>query len=214
MQPFTTLTGVAAPLLLDDVNTDQITPTGLTRSLKPDYASILFSRWRRCPDGSENPDFVLNRPQYRGAKILVVGRNFGCGSSREGAVWAMAAFGIRCIVARSFADLYRDNFLKNVLLPVVLAPDDHVRLESLAVAVDGVEPFTVDLAQQKIFGPEGAIFGFEIAPAEKDALLEGLDEIGFTLKYAAAIAAWEAATQADRPWLQQMVDRRNVGTNG
>lgn len=213
MQPFTTLTGIAAPLPLDDVNTDQITPTGLTRSLKPDYAPILFGRWRRRPDGSENPDFVLNRPQFRAARILVAGRNFGCGSSREGAVWAMAAFGIRCIVARSFADLYRDNFLKNGLLPVVLASDDHMRLESLAVTVDGAAPFTVDLGQQKIFGPEGAVFGFDIAPAEKSALLEGLDEIGFTLKYAAAIAAWEAATRAERPWLQQMLDRRNVGTN-
>ncbi len=211
MQPFTTLTGIAAPLLLDDVNTDQITPTGLTRSLKPDYVKVLFGRWRRLPDGGDNPDFLLNKPQFRQTSILVAGRNFGCGSSREGAVWAMVASGIRCIVARSFADLYRNNCLRNGVLPLVLPAEDAPRFEALVKTADGAKPFTVDLVRQSVTCPDGTVFTFEIPAADRAVLLEGLDEIDLTLKETAAIAQWEERTRRERPWQQQMKDRREHG---
>src|SRR5580658_4725146 len=150
MEPFVSLVGVGAPLLEDDVNTDQIAP--VHRDLDPDFAALLFARRRRGTDGSEDPDFVLNQPQFRGAQILVTGRNFGCGSSRESAVWAMVAYGIRCIVARSFADTYRDNCLKNGLLPVSLDDSNAERLERAVLALNGSEPLRVDLVSQTITG--------------------------------------------------------------
>jgi 3-isopropylmalate/(R)-2-methylmalate dehydratase small subunit len=206
MQPFTTLTGVAAPLLVDDVNTDQIAP--VFRSLKPDYAKLLFMRERALPDGRENPDFVLNKPQFRNAAILVAGNNFGCGSSRESAVWAMVAVGIRCIVARSIADIYRENCLQNGVLPVELGPEDASAFEARVVAADGCAPFTVDLPAQRISGPGGPDIAFDIAAPDRIRLLEGLDDIGLTLKHAQDIAAWEKRTAADAPWLQSAMDSR------
>ena len=124
MQPFTNHTGIAAPLLLDDINTDQIAPILQSRGLKDDYRVVLFNRARWHEDGSENPDFVLNKPQFRAAGILVTGQNFGAGSSRESAVWSMLANNIRVVVAKSFADIYRENCLQNGVLPVVLGPED------------------------------------------------------------------------------------------
>jgi 3-isopropylmalate/(R)-2-methylmalate dehydratase small subunit len=204
MQAFTTLTGVAAPLLHDDINTDQIAPVLPLRVLEPDYAALLFMRWRRGPDGTPNRDFVLNHPNFHTAQILVAGANFGCGSSRESAAWALAAFGIRCIVAHSFADLFRDNCIKNGLLPVVLAAADAPAFETLVLKVNGVAPFQVDLIEQAIRGPNGTIFPFEIDAADRAALMEGLDEIGLTLKYADDIMAWEARTRVAQPWLQSV----------
>jgi 3-isopropylmalate/(R)-2-methylmalate dehydratase small subunit len=206
MQPFTTLTGIAAPLIDDDINTDQITP--VHRSMNPDYAALLFLRARKLPDGSDNPDFVLNKPQFRRPSILVTGRNFGSGSSREGAVWAMLATGIRCIVARSFADIYRENCLQNGLLPVELKPADADQLEARVIGADGAAPFTVDLEAQRISGPGGLDIAFEIAPADRMRLLEGLDDIGLTLKHAQEIAAWEKRAGCEQPWLQTASDRR------
>src|SRR2546421_10720435 len=145
MQPFTTHTGIAVPLLQDDINTDQVAPVQSMRSLKPDYEALLFMRARRRDDGSENPDFVLNQPQFRNPGILVTGHNFGAGSSREAAVWGMLANGIRVIVARSFADIYRENCLQNGLLPVVLAAADAQAFEARVLAGNGVATFTVDL---------------------------------------------------------------------
>jgi 3-isopropylmalate dehydratase small subunit len=207
MQPFTTLTGIAAPMLQDDINTDQIAPVQTTR-LKRDDHGLLFQRARRREDGSEDPDFVLNRPQFREASILVTGRNFGCGSSREGAVWTMLANGIRCIVARSFADIYRENCLQNGLLPIELDGHAADAFSARAVAVDGAEPFTVNLADQRIKGPGGTDITFDIAPADRIRLLEGLDDIGLTLKQAGDIAAWEERTTRDAPWLQHARDTR------
>jgi 3-isopropylmalate/(R)-2-methylmalate dehydratase small subunit len=206
MQPFTTLTGIAVPLLDDDVNTDQITP--VHRSMNPNYAELLFLRKRQLPDGSPNPDFPLNKPQFRTPGILVAGRNFGCGSSREGAVWAMIETGIRCIVARSFADIYRENCLQNGLLPVELVPADMASFEARVIDADGRAPFTVDLQSQRISGPGGPDIAFEIAPADRMRLLEGLDDIGLTLKHDQEIAAWEKRTVAERPWLQTASDSR------
>jgi 3-isopropylmalate dehydratase small subunit len=206
MQPFTTLTGIAVPLLNDDINTDQITP--VQRSLHPDYAALLFAPARRLADGSSDPNFPLNKPHFSHPSILVTGRNFGCGSSRESAVWAMIETGIRCIVARSFADSYRENCLQNGLLPVELDPAEAKRFEARVVETDGAAPFTVDLVTQRIRGPGGLDIAFAIAPAERMRLLEGLDDIGLTLKHADDIGAWERRTRATQPWLQMARDIR------
>src|SRR6186713_1432219 len=154
MQPFTRHTGIAVPLIGDDINTDQIAPVQAMRQLKPDYRTLLFMRARRRDDGSENPDCVLNKPQFRQPGILVTGHNFGAGSSREAAVWGMLANDIRVIVARSFADIYRENCLQNGLLPVVLAPADMAAFEKRVIEANGAAPFTVDLETQTISGPE------------------------------------------------------------
>ena len=204
MQPFTTSSGIAAPLLRDDVNTDQICPVLPLRILDPDYAAQLFLRWRRNADGSENADFVLNQPQFRQSRILVAGRNFGSGSARESAAWAISAFGIRCIVARSFGELFRGNCIRNGILPVALSTGQSDALEESVLKTNGAEPFTVDLAACRIICPDGVAFTFEIDPADRAALLEGLDEIGLTLKYAADIAAWEKHCRKQQPWLQTM----------
>jgi 3-isopropylmalate dehydratase small subunit len=208
MQPFKSHTGIAVPFLKDDVNTDQIAPVQAMRNLKPDYKALLFMRARRRDDGSEDPDFVLNKPQFRNPGLLVAGQNFGAGSSRESAVWGMLANNIRVIVARSFADIYRENCLQNGLLPVVLADADAPAFEARVIAADGSAPFTVDLATQTISGPGGPNIAFEISPADRTRLMEGLDDIGMTLKHTDDIKAWEARTAAAQPWLQSAVDSR------
>ena len=208
MQPFTRHTAIAAPLLIDDMNTDQIAPVLHGRDLKEDYRAMLFYRARRREDGGDNPDFVLNKPQFRNAGILVTGNNFGAGSSRESAVWGMLANDIRVIVARSFADIYRENCLQNGLLPVVLPPDAADAFTARVIAADGAAPFTVDLETQRISGPGGGDIAFEIAPADRTRLLEGLDDIGLTLKHMAEIASWEQRAAAAQPWLQTARDGR------
>jgi len=208
MQPFTRHTGIAAPLLKDDVNTDQIAPVLQSRSLKEDYKTMLFHRARQREDSSEDPNFVLNKPQFRPAGILVTGHNFGAGSSRESAVWSMLANNIRVIVARSFADIFRENCLQNGLLPVVLEADDADAFTARVVAVDGKAPFTVDLLAQRIAGPGGPDIAFAIAGADRMRLLEGLDDIGLTLKHMAEIVNWEQRAAAAQPWLQTARDSR------
>jgi 3-isopropylmalate/(R)-2-methylmalate dehydratase small subunit len=210
MQKFTRLTGVAVPLLRDDVNTDEITPIQIARQLKPDYADLLFMRTRRRADGNLDPDFVLNKPQFRRPAILVTGRNFGCGSSRESAVWAMLAVGIRCIVAKSFADIYRENCLQNGVLPVELGDADADALSRRVVAADGAVYFTADLEAQRIGGPGGPDIVFEISAADRLRLLEGLDDIGLTLKHEAEIAAFETRIRGERPWQQTAADSRSL----
>jgi 3-isopropylmalate dehydratase small subunit len=206
MQPFTTFTGVAVPLLRDDINTDQITP--INRNINPDWAALLFANARKLPDGSEDAEFPLNKPQFRTPGILVTGRNFGCGSSREGAVWAMLTAGIRCIVARSFADIYRENCLQNGLLPVELEPADSDLFEARVLAANGAAPFTVDLQSQSISGPGGPDLAFEVPAADRMRLIEGLDDIGLTLKHAQDIDAWEKRMAGAQPWLQTASDSR------
>lgn len=208
MQPFISHTAVAAPLLKDDINTDQIAPILHSRSLKEDYKAILFMRARQREDGSENPDFVLNKPQFRSAGILVTGQNFGAGSSREIAVWTMLANDIRVIVAKSFADIYRENCLQNGVLPVVLGPQDADLFIARVVAADGAAPFTVDLATQRISGPGGPDIAFDIPAADRTRLLEGLDDIGMTLKHMDDIVAWERRAGTAQPWLQATHDSR------
>jgi 3-isopropylmalate dehydratase small subunit len=206
MQPFSTHSGIAVALLDDDINTDRIAPVQAMRTLTPDYQALLFMRARRGDDGSEDPDFALNR--FRDAGILVTGRNFGAGSSREAAVWAMLANGIRVIVARSFADIYRENCLQNGLLPIVLAPAEAEAFEKRVLAVDGAAPFTVDLRSRRISGPGGPDVSFELPAADRMRLLEGLDDIGLTLAHGDEIARWERHTAAERPWLQEARDNR------
>ena len=203
MQPFTSHTGIAVPLLLDDLNTDQIAPVQAMREMKPDYKKLLFMRAR-----AESPDFVLNRPQFKNPGILVSGNNFGAGSSREAAVWGMLANDIRVIVAKSFADIYRENCLQNGLLPVVLVPAEADAFIARVVAVNGAAPFTVDLRTQRISGPGGPDVAFDIPAADRTRLLEGLDDIGLTLKHTDEIAAWEKRMAASQPWLQEARDDR------
>jgi 3-isopropylmalate/(R)-2-methylmalate dehydratase small subunit len=208
MQAFSNHTGIAAPLLKDDVNTDQIAPVLHSRGLKEDYKAMLFYRARQRDDGSEDPDFVLNKPQFRNAGILVTGNNFGAGSSRETAVWSMLANNIRVIVAKSFADIYRENCLQNGLLPIVLEPGVADAFAARVIAVDGAAPFTVDLVSQRISGPGGADVAFDIAAADRTRLLEGLDDIGLTLKHMNEIVSWEQRAAAAQSWLQTAKDSR------
>ena len=200
MEPFISLVGVGVPLLEDDINTDQIAP--VHRELEPDFAALLFGRRRRRPDGSEDSEFVLNLAQFRDARILVTGHNFGCGSSRESAVWAMIAYGVRCIVARSFADTYRDNCLKNGLLPVTLDGSEADRFDKAVVALNGREPLSVDLVAETITAA-GSTWRFSLAASERHALLEGLDDIGLSLQHVSEISAFEAALGESLPWLQR-----------
>ena len=203
MQPFSSHTGIAVPLLVDDLNTDQIAPVQAMRDLKPDYKKLLFMRTR-----AEEPDFVLNKPQFQNPGILVSGNNFGAGSSREAAVWGMLANNIRVIVAKSFADIYRENCLQNGLLPVVLPEAEADAFIARVVAVNGAAPFTVDLQTQKISGPGGPDVVFDIAPADRMRLLEGLDDIGLTLKHTEEIVAFEKRVANAQPWLQTATDSR------
>ena len=208
MEKFTRHTGIAVPLLKDDINTDQIAPILHSRGLKEDYRAMLFHRARRREDGSEDPDFILNKPQFRSPGLLVTGQNFGAGSSRESAVWSMLANGIRVIVAKSFADIYRENCLQNGLLPIVLSGNQADAFIARVVEIDGNAPFTVDLVTQRISGPSGEDVAFEIAPADRTRLLEGLDDIGLTLKHMDEIESWERRAQAAQPWLQSTHDSR------
>jgi 3-isopropylmalate/(R)-2-methylmalate dehydratase small subunit len=202
MKPFERISGIAAPLLTDDINTDQIAPA--SRNFKPDYAELLFSRWRRTSDGIEIPDFVLNRAPFRQAQILVARENFGSGSSRESAVWALLAFGIRVVIARSFADIFRENCLKNGLLPIALGAGDNAAFEAAVVAAGGAAPCTVDLIAQTVTGPGPHTYHFAIDAAERDALLRGLDDIGLTLEALDAITDWETRMTTRQPWLQRI----------
>ena len=213
MQPFISITGVAVPLLRDDVNTDQIAPIPTQRSLKPDYREMFFHRARRGPDDALDPAHVLNRPQFAHPSILVTGRNFGCGSSREGAVWTLMAVGVSCIIARGIADLYRENCLQNGVLPIELPDDVAGAFERRVVAADGAQPFTVDLQTQTISGPGGADIPFDISDADRTRLLEGLDDIGMSLKHMSEVAAWEERMRASAPWMQRAV-RADVTEGG
>jgi len=191
MKPFTSVTGVAAPLLRDDINTDEITPIQIARILKPDYAELLFMRARQRHDGSPDPDFVFNRPQFRRPAILVTGRNFGCGSSREHAVWALREYGFRAILAHSFADIFFANCCQNGLLPVRLLPQEVAELFRRHQAAGGEYQLTVDLEEQRVHDGLGFRTTFSMEPYRREMLLHGLDEIGRTLRFEDRIGAYE-----------------------
>jgi len=201
MEKFTTLTGVPAPLAMINVDTDMIIPKQFLKTIKrTGLGKHLFHEMRFDEDGNENPDFVLNKPAYRNAKILIAGDNFGCGSSREHAPWALLDFGIRCIIAPSFADIFYNNCFKNGILPIQLPQEDIDKLMDDA-ARGANATLTVDLENQTISGPDGGEIAFDIDPFRKKCLLEGLDDIGLTMERADRIAAYEERAQAARPWL-------------
>ena len=200
MEKFTTLTGVAAPLPQINVDTDMIIPKQFLKTIKRTGLGVsLFQEMRYRDDGSENPDFVLNKPAYRDARILVAGDNFGCGSSREHAPWALLDFGIRCVIAPSFADIFYNNCFKNGILPITLPQEQVDKLmDDAGRGANAV--ITIDLETQVITGPDGGSIPFEIDPFRKRCLLEGLDDIGLTLEKEDAIAAFEAKQAQAAPW--------------
>ena len=201
MQPFTTLTGVAAPLDIMNVDTDMIIPKQYLKTIKrTGLGTGLFAEMRFNEDGSENPDFVLNKPAYRKAEILVAGDNFGCGSSREHAPWALLDFGIRCVISTSFADIFYNNCFKNGILPIKVSQEDLDKL--MEDARRGANAtMTVDLQAQEIHGPDGGVVKFDMDEFRKHLLLNGLDDIGLTMEKAPSINTYEAKAAKSRPWL-------------
>src|SRR3954469_6237444 len=201
MQKFTTLTGVAAPMPMINIDTDKIIPKQHLKTIaRTGLGKALFDEMRYKNDGSENPDFILNKPAYRKAKILVAGENFGCGSSREHAPWALLDFGIRCVIAPSFADIFYGNCFKNGTLPIKLPQAEVDKLmddaERGANAV-----ISIDLEKQEIRGPDGGCIKFEIDPFRKQCLLNGWDDIGLTMRSEATISDYEARHRIQAPWL-------------
>ncbi|MCZ8315634.1 3-isopropylmalate dehydratase small subunit [Phreatobacter sp.] len=201
MQKFNVLTGVAAPMRTINVDTDMIIPKQYLKTIKrTGLGKGLFSEARYKDDGSENPDFVLNKPAYRNAQILVAGDNFGCGSSREHAPWALLDFGIRCVISTSFADIFYNNCFKNGVLPITVTPEE---LEKLFEDADrgSNATLTVDLEAQEIRGPDGGTIKFDIDAFRKHCLLNGLDDIGLTMVKEKSIGSFEKTVSTARPWL-------------
>jgi 3-isopropylmalate/(R)-2-methylmalate dehydratase small subunit len=200
MDKFTTLTGIAAPYPVVNIDTDMIIPKDYLKTIKrTGLGTGLFAEARYNEDGSENPDFVLNKPAYRKAQILVAGDNFGCGSSREHAPWALLDFGIRCVISTSFADIFYNNCFKNGILPIVVKPDELEKL--LDDASRGANAtLTVDLEAQEIRGPDGGVITFDLDEFRKHCMLNGLDDIGLTLAKAGEIDSYEKKAAGTRPW--------------
>ena len=200
MDKFTTLTAVAAPLPIINIDTDMIIPKQYLKTIKrTGLGTALFAEARYNEDGSENPDFVLNKPAYRNANILIAGDNFGCGSSREHAPWALKDFGVSCVISTSFADIFYQNCFQNGILPIKVTP------EQLELLMDDAERganarLTIDLEKQEIQGPDGGTIHFEIDAYKKHCLMNGLDAIGTTMQKGEKISDYEANTAAARPW--------------
>jgi len=201
MQKFDQLTGVAAPLDILNIDTDMIIPKQFLKTIKRSgLGKNLFDEMRYDRDGNEMVDFVLNRPPYRQAEILVAGDNFGCGSSREHAPWALLDFGIRCVISTSFADIFYNNCFKNGILPIVVSPDERDAL--LADSEDSENPeLSIDLAAQTILRPNGVTITFEVDAFRKKCLLEGLDDIGLTMEKSGSIDEFEVNRAQEQPWL-------------
>ena len=201
MEKFTQLTGVAAPLPIINLDTDKIFPAVYLKTIKrTGLGKVLFDEIRYRPDGSENPDFVLNQPPWREARILVAGDNLGCGPSREHAPWALLDFGIRAVIAPSFADIFYNNCFKNGLLPIALPQAEIDRLmEDAGKGANAV--LAIDLEKQTISRPDGEIVHFDLDPFRKHCLLNGLDDIALTQQKTTAIARYEEESRAQRPWL-------------
>ena len=201
MKAFTTLDAKIAPLQIANIDTDQIIPKQFLKTVEREGLSKgLFYDFRFDNDGKEKPDFVLNRPEYKGAGVLVAGDNFGCGSSREHAPWALMDFGVRAVIATSFADIFYNNCFQNGLLPVVLKADEVQAL--MDEAKGGNHVMSVDLESQTVTAPSGKAFRFEIDPKRKEKMLKGLDAIGETLEKAKSIDVYEMKRALDQPWLE------------
>jgi 3-isopropylmalate/(R)-2-methylmalate dehydratase small subunit len=200
MDKFTTLEGVAAPLKIINVDTDMVIPKQYLKTIKrTGLAKGLFSEQRYKDDGSENPDFILNKPAYRNARILVAGDNFGCGSSREHAPWALLDFGIRCVISTSFADIFYNNCFKNGVLPITVSPEDLEKLMDDASRGSNAT-LSVDLEAKEIRGPDGGVVKFDLDEFRRHCMLNGLDDIGLTMEKAGAIASFEKRNAEQRPW--------------
>lgn len=201
MQPFTILTGLVAPLDRVNVDTDQVIPKQFLKTIKrTGLREGLFFDWRKQADGSPDPSFFLNQPRYQGATILLTRDNFGCGSSREHAPWALLDQGFRCLIAPSFADIFYNNCFQNGILPVVLKAEEVLVLLNEAVDTEGYQ-LTVDLDRQTVTTPKEVTYQFEIDPFRKDCLYRGLDAIGLTLQHESAITAYETRRKGEAPWL-------------
>ena len=200
MERFSQVEGVAAPMMVANINTDALSPTAAGKSTSVDIGKLLFANSRYNLDGSEVADFVLNRPPFHEAKILVAGENFGCGSSRERAVWAMQKFGFRCVIAPSFADIFRDNSFQNGLLPLELPAEACAKLAD-ALAKSNNPVVRVDLETQEVTGPNGLRYSFAISNERKMALIEGLDEIDVLRRMEPDIDAFQARDREERPWI-------------
>jgi 3-isopropylmalate/(R)-2-methylmalate dehydratase small subunit len=201
MDKFTTLTGIAAPMPLVNIDTDMIIPKQFLKTIqRSGLGKNLFDEMRYTQDGAEIPDFVLNQPAYRTAEILVAGDNFGCGSSREHAPWALLDFGIRAVISTSFADIFYNNCFKNGILPIVL-PADQVEALMEDARKGANARMTIDLEAQTVTASDGRSFAFEVDPFRKHCMLNGLDDIGLTLEKAAAIDSFEKTASALRPWV-------------
>ena len=215
MEKFDHLEGVAAPLRIINVDTDMIIPKQYLKTIKrTGLAKGLFSEQRYLDDGAENPDFVLNKPAYRKSKILVAGDNFGCGSSREHAPWALMDFGIRCVISTSFGDIFYNNCFKNGVLPIRVSPEDLEKLFDDAER-GANSTLSIDLEKQEIKGPDGGTVKFEIDAHRKHCMLNGLDDIGLTKLKADKIVSYEAKAQAARPWayLRLLPTEKKSGRN-
>ena len=200
MQKFTKLTGVAAPLPIVNIDTDMIIPKDYLKTIKRTGLSKgLFAEMRFREDGTENPDFVLNKPAYRKAEILVAGDNFGCGSSREHAPWALLDFGIRCVISTSFADIFYNNCFKNGILPIAVSQADLDKLMDDASRGSNAT-VSVDLEALEIRGPDGGVIKFDLDAFKRHCLLNGLDDIGLTMERAPKIEAYEKSAAVNRPW--------------
>ena len=201
MEKFETLSGIAAPLDMINVDTDMIIPKQFLKTIKRSgLGQNLFDEMRFTPEGEEIAEFVLNQDAYRSAEILVAGDNFGCGSSREHAPWALLDFGIRCIIAPSFADIFYNNCFKNGILPIAL-PQEQVDILMKDAEKGANARIEVDLEAQTITSSDGEVFTFEVDPFKKHCLMNGLDDIGLTMEKAAAIDSFEAKASAERPWV-------------
>jgi 3-isopropylmalate/(R)-2-methylmalate dehydratase small subunit len=201
MQKFETLTGVAAPLNIVNIDTDMIIPKQFLKTIKrTGLGKSLFFEMRFTQDGVEVPEFVLNKPAYRKAEILVAGDNFGCGSSREHAPWALLDFGIRCVISTSFADIFYNNAFKNGILPIKVSPEDLKKLMDDAERGANAT-MTIDLPNQEIRGPDGGTITFDLDPFRKHCLLNGLDDIGLSLEKASSIDSFEKSQAQSQPWL-------------
>jgi 3-isopropylmalate dehydratase small subunit len=202
MTPFTHLDGRAAPLGVANLDTDQIIPKQFLKTVdREGLGKGLFYDLRFDGEGREKPDFVLNQPAYAGASVLIAGDNFGCGSSREHAPWALLDFGLRCVIAPSFADIFYNNCFNNGLLPITL-PEDQVHA-LMAEAKGGNHVFSIDLEAQSVVSPSGRRFAFEIDPGRKEKLLKGLDAVGETLQHAGDIGVFEQGRALSQPWLER-----------
>ncbi|EEX14820.1 3-isopropylmalate dehydratase, small subunit [Citreicella sp. SE45] len=201
MEKFEKLTGIAAPMPLVNIDTDMIIPKQFLKTIKRSGLGVhAFDEMRYLDDGSENPDFVLNKPQYRDAQVIVAGDNFGCGSSREHAPWALADFGIKAVISTSFADIFYNNCFKNGMLPIVM-PQEVVDVLMKDADKGSNARMTVDLERQVVTTSDGEEFAFEVDPFRKHCLLEGLDDVGLTMEKVGAIDSFEAEAAQSRPWV-------------